>query len=400
MDAVSTPPPEEKKERKEKKSKSKRDKQPSPLAGPASPPERHSTDAGVAEGDDEEEDWDANRSRVEALCLAGPNHVCGDCAAPGTRWASINHGVFVCIRCSGVHRSLGTHISKVKSTNMDKWSVTEVDLMEAMGNRRGKALYEARLGRTQPPSVGSADAELRRFIERKYTDREFAAENAASVLKKMHKQVGYRKYKRSAGVGSSPAGGAAGGASSSSPSSPPGKTSGKDAKALREQTMKALYGDAAPAMMANSSKGHHSAPGGGPSTSASGGPSTPATAVAARDDRGGRKGKTIHGTFGVVNVGPDDYEGRLTAVLAAFGVSVADVEEGEKATPEETTAAATEQPEEPAPPTTVEAAVGAGSTVLGDDAVEAVSQEAPAAATAAPGAQDPPTGDDLFGTAE
>ena len=31
-------------------------------------------------------------------------------------------GVFLCIRCSGIHRSMGTHISKVKSVDLDVWT--------------------------------------------------------------------------------------------------------------------------------------------------------------------------------------------------------------------------------------------------------------------------------------
>lgn len=35
-------------------------------------------------------------------------------------WTSINLGVLVCIQCSGIHRSLGVHISKVRSLTLDK----------------------------------------------------------------------------------------------------------------------------------------------------------------------------------------------------------------------------------------------------------------------------------------
>jgi stromal membrane-associated protein len=56
------------------------------------------------------------------------NDVCADCGCKGPRWASTNLGIYVCISCSGIHRSLGTHISKVKSTNLDKWLPEQVEV--------------------------------------------------------------------------------------------------------------------------------------------------------------------------------------------------------------------------------------------------------------------------------
>lgn len=41
------------------------------------------------------------------------NDVCAECGAPDPDWASLNLGILVCIECSGVHRNLGVHISKV-----------------------------------------------------------------------------------------------------------------------------------------------------------------------------------------------------------------------------------------------------------------------------------------------
>ena len=54
------------------------------------------------------------------------NKYCVDCDSKGPRWASWNLGVFLCIRCAGIHRNLGVHISKVKSVNLDSWTPQQV----------------------------------------------------------------------------------------------------------------------------------------------------------------------------------------------------------------------------------------------------------------------------------
>ena len=55
-----------------------------------------------------------------------PRRYCVDCDSKGPRWASWNLGIFLCIRCAGIHRNLGVHISRVKSVNLDSWKPKEV----------------------------------------------------------------------------------------------------------------------------------------------------------------------------------------------------------------------------------------------------------------------------------
>lgn len=64
-------------------------------------------------------------ARREIKAVPG-NGICADCGAADPEWASISLGILVCIQCSGVHRSLGVHISKVRSLRLDYWEPEHV----------------------------------------------------------------------------------------------------------------------------------------------------------------------------------------------------------------------------------------------------------------------------------
>ncbi|CAI9089624.1 OLC1v1024232C1 [Oldenlandia corymbosa var. corymbosa] len=117
----------------------------------------------------------SGKGRLKELLLQKDNRTCADCSAPDPKWASANIGVFICLKCCGVHRSLGTHVSKVLSVTLDEWSDEEIDaMMEVGGNASANSIYEAYIpeGVTKPGPDSSHDVRSK-FIRSKYERQEF-----------------------------------------------------------------------------------------------------------------------------------------------------------------------------------------------------------------------------------
>ncbi|OAY78187.1 ADP-ribosylation factor GTPase-activating protein AGD12 [Ananas comosus] len=105
----------------------------------------------------DEEKPSSGKKKLKELLLKSDNRICADCSAPDPKWASANIGVFICLKCSGVHRSLGTHISKTDD---------EIDAMvEVGGNSYANAIYEAFLPQgCSKPNPDSSHEERASFI--------------------------------------------------------------------------------------------------------------------------------------------------------------------------------------------------------------------------------------------
>ncbi|XVE50029.1 hypothetical protein DITRI_Ditri01bG0129400 [Diplodiscus trichospermus] len=85
-----------------------------------------------------------NEKPIDVLRRVCGNEKCADCGAPEPDWASLNLGVLVCIECSGVHRNLGVHISKVRSLTLDVkvWEPSVISLFQSLGNTFANSVWE------------------------------------------------------------------------------------------------------------------------------------------------------------------------------------------------------------------------------------------------------------------
>lgn len=117
------------------------------------------------------------------------NKICADCGTPDPDWASINLGILVCINCSGIHRNLGVHVSKVRSFTLDKWEPDMLKMMVAIGNERANAIFEAFIpSDIQKPDPQSDRNYREKYIKQKYVEHRFVKQEEDPSVKDLSEE--------------------------------------------------------------------------------------------------------------------------------------------------------------------------------------------------------------------
>ncbi|XP_045907321.1 arf-GAP with GTPase, ANK repeat and PH domain-containing protein 3 isoform X1 [Micropterus dolomieu] len=110
---------------------------------------------------------------IQSIRNVRGNSFCVDCDAPNPDWASLNLGALMCIECSGIHRNLGTHLSRVRSLDLDDWPVELSMVMTAIGNSMANSVWEGALEGYTKPGSDSTREEKERWIRAKYDQKLF-----------------------------------------------------------------------------------------------------------------------------------------------------------------------------------------------------------------------------------
>ena len=114
---------------------------------------------------------------IEKYLKRPENQLCADCKRPNPTWASMNLGVFVCIKCSGCHREIGVHVTKIKSINLDLWpSKTLIDFGK-INNKIANLYWEAGLKNFDFSKIRENDYRLQDFIRDKYEFKRWINKN-------------------------------------------------------------------------------------------------------------------------------------------------------------------------------------------------------------------------------
>ncbi|KAG1669938.1 Centaurin-gamma-1A [Nymphon striatum] len=120
-------------------------------------------------------------SSIQAIRTILGNLHCADCDAANPDWASLNIGILICIECSGIHRNLGSHISRVRSLGLDDWPPEHISVMMSLGNSVVNSIWESNMKGRAKPTPNSSREEKQRWIRAKYELKELITPLNANI---------------------------------------------------------------------------------------------------------------------------------------------------------------------------------------------------------------------------
>uniref|UniRef100_A0A8C7U100 ArfGAP with SH3 domain, ankyrin repeat and PH domain 1b n=1 Tax=Oncorhynchus mykiss TaxID=8022 RepID=A0A8C7U100_ONCMY len=146
---------------------------------------RGGEDGGGGGGGGEDGLEDLTKAIIDDVLRIPGNEVCCDCGAADPKWLSTNLGILTCIECSGIHREMGVHISRIQSMELDKLGTSELLLAKNVGNSSFNEIMEGNLPCPSPKPTSSSDMTVRKeFINAKYVDHKFARKTCTSSAAK------------------------------------------------------------------------------------------------------------------------------------------------------------------------------------------------------------------------
>ncbi|XP_041824273.1 arf-GAP with SH3 domain, ANK repeat and PH domain-containing protein 1 isoform X7 [Melanotaenia boesemani] len=129
---------------------------------------------------------DLTKAIIEDVLRIPGNELCCDCGAADPKWLSTNLGILTCIECSGIHREMGVHVSRIQSMELDKLGTSELLLAKNVGNSSFNEIMEGNLPCPSPKPTPSSDMTVRKeFINAKYVDHKYARKTCTSAAAKM-----------------------------------------------------------------------------------------------------------------------------------------------------------------------------------------------------------------------
>ncbi|XP_062264108.1 arf-GAP with SH3 domain, ANK repeat and PH domain-containing protein 2 [Platichthys flesus] len=140
-------------------------------------------DGGRLDGGGEESSVeDLTRAITDDVRRMPGNNSCCDCGAPDPGWLSTNLGILTCIECSGIHREMGVHVSRIQSLSLDSLGTSDLLLARNVGNSGFNEILEANLlSPSLKPSQHSHMTERKDFIMLKYQDVHFVRRSPSST---------------------------------------------------------------------------------------------------------------------------------------------------------------------------------------------------------------------------